>query len=87
VSWILTIAIAICLVILCGGAVNWMNLYMAKRPRASAPEDALDELRQRLNEMDGRLRDVLDVMIALSEKFDRWEQRAEEPHTASRPGA
>lgn len=81
-SWILTIALAICLVTLCAGVVNWMNMYMARRPQASAP-DAIDELRQQLSEMDSRLRDVLDVMIALSEKFDRWEQHT----TAPKPGA
>ena len=86
-SWILTIAIAICLVILCGGAVNWMNMHMARRPGRKVADDAIDELRQRLNEMDGRLRDVLDVMIALSEKFDRWEQQAREHDAAPRPGA
>ena len=31
------------------------------------------ELKERLDEIDRRLTDVQDVMIALSEKFDRWE--------------
>ena len=32
-----------------------------------------NEFQLRLDEMDKRLHDILDVMIALSEKFDRWE--------------
>jgi ABC-type phosphate transport system auxiliary subunit len=35
---------------------------------------ALTEVETRLNEIERRLTDVQDVMIALSEKFDRWEE-------------
>ena len=33
----------------------------------------VDGLSQRLDEIERRLTDVQDVMLALSEKFDRWE--------------
>ena len=39
----------------------------------------------RLDEVEARLRDVLDVMIAVSEKMDRWEREgvpAADPHRA-----
>lgn len=35
---------------------------------------SLEEVQTRLAEIERRLTDVQDVMIALSEKFDRWEQ-------------
>jgi hypothetical protein len=37
--------------------------------------DLGDEFQMRLDEMDKRLHDVLDVMIDLSEKFDRYEAK------------
>lgn len=37
-------------------------------------ERPLEEIQSRLDEIERRLTDVQDVMIALSEKFDRWEQ-------------
>ena len=36
--------------------------------------NALTEVRTRLDEIERRLTDVQDVMISLSEKFDRWEE-------------
>ena len=36
---------------------------------------ALTDLHERLDEIERRLTDVQDVMISLSEKFDRWEQK------------
>jgi hypothetical protein len=34
----------------------------------------LEEIQMRLDEIERRMTDVQDVMIALSEKFDRWER-------------
>jgi len=34
----------------------------------------LEEIQERLDEIERRMTDVQDVMIALSEKFDRWER-------------
>lgn len=45
--------------------------------RGEAPKvegKALTEVRTRLDEIERRLTDVQDVMISLSEKFDRWEE-------------
>ena len=41
-------------------------------PRIEGEE--LAEVRTRLDEIERRLTDVQDVMISLSEKFDRWEE-------------
>jgi len=38
------------------------------------PGAQLEDLQVRLTEIERRLTDVQDVMIALSEKFDRWER-------------
>lgn len=43
-----------------------------KAPKAEV--NALTEVRTRLDEIERRLTDVQDVMISLSEKFDRWEE-------------
>jgi hypothetical protein len=75
-GWLLQIAIGVCLIILCGGLVNWVNLYLETRRHAMkkrAPEEE-GLIAQRLEEIERRLTDVQDVMIALSEKFDRLEE-------------
>ena len=41
-------------------------------------------LEDRLAEIERRLTDVQDVMIALSEKFDRWEERSRRVDTPGR---
>lgn len=38
------------------------------------PGGGVEEIRERLEEIERRMTDVQDVMIALSEKFDRWER-------------
>ena len=45
-------------------------------PQGDGVGDRISEegLKVRLDEIDRRLTDVQDVMIALSEKFDRWEE-------------
>ncbi|MEW6750582.1 MAG: hypothetical protein AB1505_06345 [Candidatus Latescibacterota bacterium] len=77
----LELAVGVCLVVLVGGLVNWGNLYLRKRsePRPDGVAGAIG-LEARLDEIERRLTDIQDVMIALSEKFDRWESdRAEDP--------
>ena len=67
----LTVFVGIALIILVSGLVRALNKWLSHRP---VPQAAADEaLQARLEEVEGRLRDVLDVMIALSEKVDRWE--------------
>ena len=75
-SWLLQIAIGISLIILCGGVVNWVNMYCESRYKRSKKErKEEDQLGLRLNVIDHRLTEVQDVMIAISEKIDRMEER------------
>lgn len=76
-SWLLEVALGICMIILAGGVVNWVNLRLraAAERRRDAPGSRGDELGVRLDEIERRLTDVQDVMVALSEKLDRWEDR------------
>jgi len=79
-SWLIEIALGVCLIILAGGAVNAVNTYISSRAKqekqggAGSRKDQEGTLELRLSEVERRLTDVQDVMIALSEKFDRWEQ-------------
>ena len=79
-GWLMEMALGVCLIILCGGAVNAINTHVKKKPQKKesgkrmgkdGEEDGIDV---RLTEIERRLTDVQDVMIALSEKFDRWER-------------
>ena len=81
-AFVIDIALAICLVILAAGAVHWVNTYLGQRGSAGARDAAAGrgaDLDERLDDMERRLTDVQDVMIALSEKFDRWDERRQ-PH-------
>ena len=72
---ILHIFAGIALIVLAAGMVNWVNMYMeGKKAQMKTTAEAPDDLTQRLDDVEGRLRDVLDVMLALSEKMDRWER-------------
>lgn len=75
-SGFLQLAIGICLIILCSGLVNWGNKYYSSRKRRdkkAKEEEAL--IAKRLEQVEQRLTEVQDVMIALSEKIDRLEVR------------
>ena len=58
----------------------------AKTRREQASAVGADEVSTRLDELESRLRDVLDVMIAMSEKMDRWEREGV-PAGSERKGA
>lgn len=76
-GWLIEIALGICLIILAGGLVNWINIHMSRRSALSGRDsDAAENLNQRLADVERRLTDVQDVMIALSEKLDRWEEQS-----------
>ena len=60
--------------LVCG--MNYMQLK-TKLPRGGEEGDVLSG---RLAEIERRLTDTQDVMIALSEKFDRWEESQKVPH-------
>ena len=69
----LEMAVGICLIIFAGGLVNWVNIYLSRRPgKRAAAADA--DTAQRLAELERRLTDVKDVMLALSDKLDRWDK-------------
>ncbi len=73
-SGVLQIAIGVCLIILCSGLVHWGNQYYSSRKRRDkkfAQEE--DRIVKRLEQVEQRLTEVQDVMIALSEKIDRMD--------------
>lgn len=75
-SVLMQIAVGVSLIILSAGVVNWVNIYMGaikKGAKISGPNGALGN-DERLREIERRLTDVQDVMIALNEKFDRWDE-------------
>ena len=59
--------------------INYVRLKISL-PQGDGVGDRISEegLKVRLDEIDQRLTDVQDVMIALSEKFDRWEKELRE---------
>ncbi len=70
----LVVALGVGVIILCSGVVRCATMYMKSRYGDGRGTPAqTNEFQLRLDEMDKRLHDILDVMIALSEKFDRWE--------------
>ena len=75
-SGVLQIAIGVCLIILCSGLVNWGNKYYSIRKRRDKKaKEEEDLIAKRLEQVEQRLTEVQDVMIALSEKIDRLEVR------------
>lgn len=86
-SWMFSIFLGIALLVVAGGAVNWVTIYMeGKRTQMQLHADgaAGNELARRLEELEARMRDVLDVMLALSDKMDRWDR---DGATSPRPPA
>lgn len=78
-GFFIEMAIGVCFIILCGGLVNAVNTYVKKRPKQGESMGKEGEgIDARLREVERRLTDVQDVMIALSEKFDRWEKKKTE---------
>ena len=89
-SWLLQFAVGVCLImlvggvlhwghplgfgliILVGGSVGWGYLYLTNRRKVGQRE--VEELRARLEEVERRLTEVQEVMLALSEKFDQWQE-------------
>jgi hypothetical protein len=72
---IIAVGFAFALVILSIGVVKWVNSYVRHmRHRPPAADAGIDELGQRLDVIEGRLRDITDVMISVSEKVDNIDQ-------------
>ena len=73
-SGFLQVAIGICLIILCSGLVNWGNKYYSSRKRRDKKaKEEEDLITKRLEQVEQRLTEVQDVMIALSEKIDHMD--------------
>jgi hypothetical protein len=71
-SWIMALAVGTCMVILVGGLITALLMWVdgrnarQKQTRAAAPAD----LEARLSEIERRLTDTQEVMLALSEKLE-----------------
>ena len=80
---------AIVLVTLFGVLLNggyWIHVHLEDRrarTKGALPEG---DVARRLDELEARTRDVLDVMIALSEKMDRWERQGASTAADRTPG-
>jgi len=72
---LLQIAVGVSIIILCAGFVNWINLYLRNAPKGGKSSSDVVGSEERLREIERRLTDVQDVMISLSEKLDRWEEK------------
>ncbi len=72
----LQVAIGVCFIILCSGLVSWGNkYYSSRRGLDKKAKQEEDRIVQRLEQVEQRLTEVQDIMIALSEKIDRLEER------------
>jgi len=60
--------------VICFKVLDYLRLKATLSGDGSENPDATD-IQERLGEIERRLTDVQDVMIALSEKFDRWEEK------------
>jgi hypothetical protein len=77
----LSIMLGVATIILVSGLINALQIHLkTKRDHQSASVD--ENVSVRLDEVEARLRDVLDVMIAVSEKMDRWENEGG-PHVGT----
>ena len=75
-SWIMSLAVGTCMVILVGGIViavwGWLFSGMEKGAGAKDAERVAD-LETRMAELERRLTDTQDIVISVSEKLDRLE--------------
>lgn len=68
--------VGISMIIIVGAFVSAAHKYINRRTKGSIPSDAEKRLNERMDELDRRLTDIQDVMIAIDEKFDRLESRS-----------
>ena len=66
---------AICVIFSIGLAIGMAAYLIQKGKRSRVEEGELEELADRLEAIERRLSDTQEVMIALSDKFDRLEKR------------
>lgn len=69
----LSIMLGIAMIILVSGLINALQIHLKTKRDRLTPAGDENVVAARLDEVEARLRDVLDIMIAVSEKMDRWE--------------
>ncbi|MBM3279015.1 MAG: hypothetical protein FJY95_13165 [Candidatus Handelsmanbacteria bacterium] len=68
------ICLGVCGIILCGGLVKWVNLNMEKRQLGKKQAKEFDALIEgRLAELEHRLSDIQEVVLAIGEKLEQLE--------------
>jgi len=66
--------LGVCGIILCGGLVNWVNLYMEKQHSGKKQAKEFYALIEgRLAELEHRLSDIQEVVLAIDEKLEQLE--------------
>lgn len=75
-SGFLAVALGGCLIILSIGAAIGLWIWLDARTKGAASDRVFrEELDARLAEIERRLTDTQDVMLALSDKVDSWESQ------------
>ena len=67
---VLIVFLGVCGIILSGGLVNWVNIYMEKQAMGKKQAEALQV---RLDEMERRLADIQEVVLAIDEKLEYFD--------------
>ena len=67
------LGVVVCLFFVSIGLMNYLQ-NKSCIGEGEVEEETKGEIERRLESVEQRLTDVQDVMIALSEKFDRWEE-------------
>ena len=66
----------VCAIILCGGLVNWINIYMEKQTSGKKQdEEFYVRIEERLTELERRLSDIQEVVLAIDEKLEHFEMK------------
>jgi hypothetical protein len=71
---VMIVFLGVCGIILCGGLVNWVNIYLEKQNSGKKQAKELQALlEERLGELDRRLTDIQEVVLAVDEKLEHLE--------------
>jgi hypothetical protein len=68
-----SILLGVAAIVFVSGLIKALNSHLRMKHEQAVSNVDESDITSRLNEVESRLRDVLDVMIAVSEKMDRWE--------------
>ena len=72
-SFILSLALGTCMVIVVGGLVTTLLMWADSRNERQKRAKGSEDLATRVGELERRLTDTQDIVISLSEKLDRIE--------------